>query len=73
MRAGFIKAGETLAGLTADEQLEVFNQPTMAIQKAARHRFEGAARGRRAYDTLYDRVQECFATEIAALRLGRVQ
>jgi hypothetical protein len=73
MRARFIKAGEALEGLTADEQLEVASQLAVAILKAARHRFEGSAGDRRAYDTLCAAVEEWFTTEIAPLRFARMQ
>ena len=49
MQSRFIKAGEALKGLTADEQLEVAGQPTVAILKAARRRFEGSPGDRTAY------------------------
>ncbi len=62
-----------LEGLTADEQLEVASQLTMAILKAARQRFEASQGDRHAYNTLCDRVVEWFGEEIAALRFGRVQ
>ncbi len=73
MQAKFIQAGEALEAMSADEQLEVSAQLTLAILKAARHRFEGSEGDRHAYDTLCDRVVEWFSTEIAALRFGRVQ
>ncbi len=48
MQARFIKAGEPPEGLTADEQLEVASQLTLAVL-ASRHRFEGSQGDRRAY------------------------
>ncbi len=73
MQVHFIKAGEALEGLTADEQLEVASQLTLAILKAARQRFESSREDRAVYNTLCNRVEEWFSTEIAALRFGRVQ
>jgi hypothetical protein len=66
-----IYRGEALHLFTADEQLEVASQLTMAILKAARHRFEGAREDRAAYDALCDRVQGWFQDEIAPLRFAK--
>lgn len=73
MGARFIKTGEAVEGLTADEQLEVASQLTMAILKATRHRLEGSREDRVAYDTLCDTVEEWLTSGIAPLRFGRVQ
>jgi len=57
---------EPLAGLNAQEQLEVACRNVVGILRAARPRFERNREDREAYDALCNAVEEWFQGEIAS-------
>jgi len=67
------KSLEALAGLNAEEQLELGCRTVVGILAAARPRFDGSREDREAYDTLCDAVEEWLQMEIAPLRFARPQ
>ena len=67
------QALEALAGLNANEQLELACRSVVGVLGAARARFERAQGDREAYDTLCDAVEGWFRTEIEPLRFYRTQ
>jgi len=62
---------ESLAGLPADEQLELACRTVVGILAAARPLFIRTGEDREAYDVLCDAVEEWFQAEIMPLRFAR--
>lgn len=67
------QALEALAGLNAQEQLELACRTVVGVLMAARPHFSESAHNRVAYDTLCDAVQKWLRREIGPLRFARPQ
>lgn len=65
------QALEALAGLNAQEQLELACRIVAGVLAVARSRFEGTREDREAYDVLCDAVEGWFEAGVARLRFSR--